>query len=130
MRKIISLFLVINLVALIQCNFDDTILRRNSNHSTLSRSKRQATCNNYCGAGQCVQTTHPTYQYACMCNDGSYKFQPCSSNYCFIKICPYYHWINLKFVKLLYPDVHQVHVNKIYASTHQTHLRVIRANVV
>jgi hypothetical protein len=81
MKQILTFLFVIQLVSLIQCNFDDSILRRHSNHSSLSRSKRQSSCNNYCGDGRCVQTTHSQYQYACMCNDGSYKFQPCSSIY-------------------------------------------------
>jgi len=33
---------------------------------------------NACGDGECVLTTHPTFQYACKCRDGSYKFEPCS----------------------------------------------------
>lgn len=33
---------------------------------------------NSCGDGECVLTTHPTFQYACKCRDGSYKFEPCS----------------------------------------------------
>lgn len=33
---------------------------------------------NACGDGECVLTTHPTYQYACKCKDNSYKFEPCT----------------------------------------------------
>ena len=38
--------------------------------------------NDICGTGECVVTTHPLdeYQFACKCKDGSYKFEPCSSN--------------------------------------------------
>ena len=38
--------------------------------------------NDICGTGECVVTSHPLdeYQFACKCKDGSYKFEPCSSN--------------------------------------------------
>ena len=76
-----NLILIIQLAHIINC--DDSILRR-SNHSIHDsihdRVKRQQSCDNYCGSGQCVLTTHPQFKYACKCKDGSYKFEPCSGD--------------------------------------------------